>query len=149
MVLFLFITNIVAQQDCSITNFEACKEQAKLYLETTCNPLQTNTNVSYFPTCLCYQKYNEGNCYGQCPQNSTIQTEYRSGIVPAIESYCAAVGLDSKRLPYPPIWQTNTQGAVIPTTGTNGNTAAVTVTPRSSQSEIVPCFILSILSLLM
>jgi hypothetical protein len=130
----LFFGLVAAQQDCGLTNYQPCKDQAQVFLDATCTPLLAR-NRTHYDTCLCYHAVNLGFCYSQCPNNSTVQAEFNGGIANSIVSYCGAVRLNPQALPQPPVWQTfnpSTTPSSPPPTGTNAGTSPSATATRSS-----------------
>jgi hypothetical protein len=130
----LLLSLVAAQQDCSLTNYQPCKDQAQVFMDTTCTPLLPR-NRTHYDTCLCYHAVNLGFCYSQCPNNSTVQAEFNGGVANSIVSYCGAVSLNPRDLPRPPVWQTfnpaTTANAPAPT-GAGISPAPSATTTRSS-----------------
>ncbi|KAI8893011.1 hypothetical protein BC833DRAFT_661963 [Globomyces pollinis-pini] len=92
-----------AQQNCADTNYEACKEQAKVFLDKTCTPLASSSMPNY-QSCLCYQVVNESYCYAQCKDNATVQAEYQKVNQPKLTTLCKAANLDPFNLPKTAPW---------------------------------------------
>ena len=58
IVILLAATAIVlAQQDCSSTNFEPCKNELQKFQDSTCVPLSA-MNASFVTACQCYYSVN-------------------------------------------------------------------------------------------
>ena len=132
MLSLLLVASAAFAQNCDDTNFSACLEQGKQYLETTCGTLTQNATT--YAQCLCYQKVADGNCYGMCPLNATIQAEYTQ-VTGAIASICGAANLNPRTLVYPAPWAPNVPGpgsASMPPTGSAGTgTTSTTTTPAT------------------
>ncbi|KAI8899095.1 hypothetical protein BC833DRAFT_587121 [Globomyces pollinis-pini] len=123
-----------AQQDCELTNYTPCMDQAKQFMELTCNPMKT-TNPTGYNQCLCYQNVNRELCFKQCPNNATTIAEY-NGNKPLTAATCNAAKLDPNALPKVAPWQTdmlNTGSTTGPTGVAPGSLPSPT---KSSNSAI-------------
>lgn len=90
--------------------FTACLAANDAFEDSTCDPMLP-ADPDMWNTCRCYSLANRAECYQQCPPDAGI-----SGQLPAMRgvalSACAAVGLDSVRLPFPAPWdKSGTTGA--------------------------------------
>lgn len=116
----ILAATVLAQQNCDDTNFGACLQQNQVFLDSTCSPLQKNDPTNY-QKCLCYQLVNTKNCYAQCPNNSTVQTQFTTGVLASLNAQCKTAQLDPNNLPQPAPWVTYTATA---TAGSSTQTIA-------------------------
>ncbi|KAJ2997667.1 hypothetical protein HDV02_005231 [Globomyces sp. JEL0801] len=100
---FILTTIVLAQQDCTETNYDACKQLSEDYKLKTCAPMKI-TNPQYYVQCICYQQVNYGYCYQQCPNNVTVQNELKNVIVPIINQACQVANMTPTALPTPAPW---------------------------------------------
>jgi hypothetical protein len=130
IMLSLFLIASAFAQNCEDTNFAACLDIGKDYLENTCGSLRTNgSTTTYYSQCLCYQKVSDANCYGICPSDASVQVQFAS-VATEIISLCQAAYLDPKKLVYPAPWAPKVPAPTSPinptgSTVSTGTTGAV------------------------
>ena len=73
------------------------------------------------------------NCYLQCPNNSTVQSELTGTIEPAIEANCRAANLNPSALPNPPPWQSS--GLVFSTISASNPSSTASPTDNSNADQ--------------
>jgi hypothetical protein len=84
--------------------FDGCLVANDQFMENTCGPL--SNNATFLAQCTCYQMYNRGLCYLQCPGVSEVSSLYEFNRANAV-TQCNSVGLNAAALPSPPPWQSD------------------------------------------
>ncbi|KAJ3323100.1 hypothetical protein HDV06_002112 [Boothiomyces sp. JEL0866] len=128
---------VLAQQNCDDTNFAACLQQNQIFLDSTCTPLQKPDPTNY-QKCLCYQLVNAKICYAQCPNNSTVQTQFTNGVLVNLNAQCKTAQLDPNNLPQPAPWVTYTATSTVgsSTQTVAGSAASGTTTQKASANGL-------------